>query len=94
MQEVQRNGILIFKCIVLARKAAMGVDRDRPTPSPWIFRHDTESRGKLIACLHDQKKSGFFRGRLFPTNQSSLKTFKIALIGWIKAGPLQKPLLF
>jgi len=31
-----------------------------------------------IACLHDQNK----------------KTFQIALIGWIKAGPPKKPLLF
>jgi len=33
-------------------------------------------------------------GRLFPTNQGILKTFQIALIGWIKAGPPKKPLLF
>jgi len=40
-------------------------------------------------CLHNQKKSVFF-----PANQSFLKTFQIALIGWIKAGPSKKPLLF
>jgi len=40
----------------------------------------------LIACLHDQNKSDFLEGRLFPTNQGFLKTFQIILIGWIKAG--------
>jgi len=41
------------------------------------------------------KKSGFFGGpAFFPANQSFLKTFQIVLIGWIKAGPPNKPLLF
>jgi len=44
-----------------------------------------------IACLHGQYKSGFFGG---PANQSFLKTFYIALIGWIKAGPPKKPPLY
>jgi len=30
----------------------------------------------------------------FQANQSFLKTFQFALIGWIKAGPTKKPLLF
>jgi len=30
----------------------------------------------------------------FPANQSFLKTFQTALIGWIKAGPPKEPLLF
>jgi len=30
----------------------------------------------------------------FPANQNFLKTFQIALIGWIKAGPPKKPHLF
>jgi len=30
---------------------------------------------------------------LFPANQSFLKTFQVALIGWIKAGPPKKLLL-
>jgi len=48
-----------------------------------------------IACLHDQSKSGFFwRAGFFPDNQSFLNTFSIAVIGWIKAGPSKKPLLF
>jgi len=42
-----------------------------------------------IDCLRDQKKSGFF-----PANERFLKTSQIALIGWIKAGPPKKRLLF
>jgi len=36
----------------------------------------------------------FWRAGFFPANQSFLKTFQIALIGWIKAGPPKKPFLF
>jgi len=51
--------------------------------------------GLHIACLHDQNKSGFFwRAGLFPANQGFLKTFQTVLIGWIKAGPPKKPLIF
>jgi len=47
----------------------------------------------LLACLHDQNKSGFFGGpAFFPANQRFLKTLQIALIGWIKTGPSKKPL--
>jgi len=35
-------------------------------------------------------KVAFWRASFFPANQSSLKAFQIALIGWIKAGPLKK----
>jgi len=43
-------------------------------------------------------KVGFLEGRLF-SSQSGRKLFRfldfqIALIGWIKAGPPKKPLLF
>jgi len=44
-----------------------------------------------IAYLHDQNKSGFFwRAGFFPAYQSFLKTFQIALIGWIKASSPKK----
>jgi len=39
-------------------------------------------------------KVGFLESRLYPTNQRNLKSTKKALIGWKKAGPLKKPLLF
>jgi len=39
-------------------------------------------------------KVAFWRAGFFPANQGFLKTFKIVLIGWIKAGPPKKPLLF
>jgi len=39
-------------------------------------------------------KVAFLEGRFFPANQGFLKSFQIALIGWIKAGPPKKPLLF
>jgi len=39
-------------------------------------------------------KVAFWRAGFFPANQGFLKTFQIALIGWIKAGPPKKPLLF
>jgi len=50
--------------------------------------------GIPLACLHDQNKSGFLRDGFFPANQGFLKTFQIALIGWIKDGPPKKLLLF
>jgi len=46
----------------------------------------------LLACLHDQNKSGFFGGPVFI--QPIIKRIQKALIGWKKAGPLKKPLLF
>jgi len=39
-------------------------------------------------------KVAFWRAVFFPANQSALNTFLITLIGWIKAGPPKKPLLF
>jgi len=39
-------------------------------------------------------KVAFLEGRLFSSQSGFLKTFQIALIGWIKAGPPKKPLLF
>jgi len=40
-------------------------------------------------------KVAFLKGRPFSSQpQGFLKTFPIALIGWIKAGPPKKPLLF
>jgi len=48
----------------------------------------------LLACLHDQNKSGFFGGPAFFQPIRALKTFQIALIGWQKAGPPRKPLSF
>jgi len=39
-------------------------------------------------------KVAFLEGRLFSANQGFLKAFENALIGWIKAGPPKKPLLF
>jgi len=39
-------------------------------------------------------KVAFLEGWLFSVNQAFLKTFQIALICWIKAGPQKKPLLF
>jgi len=36
----------------------------------------------------------FLESRIFSANQGFSKTFEIVLIGWIKAGPPKKPLLF
>jgi len=47
-----------------------------------------------IACLHDQSKSDFFGEPAFFQPIIFLKTFQIALIGWIKAGLPKRPLLF
>jgi len=54
------------------------------------------NKNVILACLHDQNKSGFFGGPAFfqPIRAIFLETFQIALIGWIKAGPPKKPLLF
>jgi len=46
-----------------------------------------------IACLHDQNKSGLFEGPVF-IQPIRTKSFQKALIGWKKAGPPKKPLLF
>jgi len=40
------------------------------------------------------KKAAFLEGRLFSSQSELLENFQIALIGWIKAGPLKKSLLF
>jgi len=39
-------------------------------------------------------KVAVLEGRLFSANQGFLKTFQIVLIGWIKASPPKKSLLF
>jgi len=39
-------------------------------------------------------KLAFWRTGFFPANQSFQKTFQIVLIGWMKAGPPKKPLLW
>jgi len=39
-------------------------------------------------------KVAFLEGGFFSASQGFLKTFYIALIGWIKAGPPKTPLLF
>jgi len=41
-----------------------------------------------------KQKWHFWRAGFYPANQSNLKSFWKALIGWKKAGPLKKPLLF
>jgi len=39
-------------------------------------------------------KVAIWRAGCHPANQSNLKSFQKALIGWKKAGPSKKPLLF
>jgi len=39
-------------------------------------------------------KVGFLESQLFLANKGFLKTFQIALIDWIKAGPSKKSRLF
>jgi len=39
-------------------------------------------------------KVAFLEGRFYPANQNNLKSFQKALIGWKKASPPKKPLLF
>jgi len=39
-------------------------------------------------------KVAMLEGRLYPANQSKLKSIQKALIDWKKAGPPKKPLLF
>jgi len=48
----------------------------------------------ILACLHDQNKSGVLEAGFYPANQSSLKSIQKALIGWKKAGPSKNALLF
>jgi len=49
----------------------------------------------LVACLHDQNKSGFFGGPGFiQPIRATLKSIQKALISWKKAGPPKKPFLF
>jgi len=39
-------------------------------------------------------KMAFWRTGFYPANQSNLKSIQKGLIGWKKAGPPKKPLLF
>jgi len=39
-------------------------------------------------------KVALWMAGFYLANQSFVKTFQIAVIGWIKAGPPKKPLLF
>jgi len=39
-------------------------------------------------------KVTFLEADFYPANQSNLKSIQKALIGWKKAGPPKKPLLF
>jgi len=39
-------------------------------------------------------KVAFWKAGFYPANQSNLKSFLKALIGWKKASPPKKPLLF
>jgi len=49
-----------------------------------------------LACIRDQNKIGFCGEPAFiqPIRASNLKSIQRALIGWKKAGPQKKPLLF
>jgi len=58
------------------------------------FRTLSDLREELIACLHDQNKSGFFGGPAFFQPFRAFRKLQIALIGWIEADPPKKPLLF
>jgi len=50
---------------------------------------------RLLACLHDSKQKWlFWRAGFYPANQNNLKSNQQALIGWKKAGPPKKTLLF
>jgi len=50
---------------------------------------------RLLGCLHDQNKGGFFEGPAFFSQSGLFENFQIiALIGWIKAGTPKNPLLF
>jgi len=51
-----------------------------------------ENTYSLFTC--PKQKWLFRRAGLFPANQSNLKSFQKALIGWKEAGPSKKPLLF
>jgi len=48
----------------------------------------------LVAGLHDQNKSGFWRAGFYLAKQSNLKSNQKALISWKKADPPKNPLLF
>jgi len=44
-------------------------------------------------CLHVQKPSGLFGGLAFSAPQNFLKSFQIALIGWINVSPPKRSLI-
>jgi len=54
----------------------------------------------ILCCVYislftwSKQKWFFWRASFFPANQGFLKTFQIVLIGWIKASPPKKSLLF
>jgi len=47
-----------------------------------------------LACLYDQNKGGFLKGRLLSSQSEQFNSIQIALIGWKKAGPPKKSLFF
>jgi len=65
-------------------------------PDYWTQGKFSRHLSPLLACLHDQNKSGFFGGPsfIYAANQNNLKRFQKNMIGWEKAGPPKKPLLF
>jgi len=50
--------------------------------------------GRLFSSQSDLFENFSNWAGFFTANQRFLKTFQIALIGWINAGPPKKPLLF
>jgi len=73
----------------------IGWKKAGPPKSHFCFDHvNNERQSRGPACLHDQNKSGFFwRAGFYSANQSNLKSFQKALIGWKIAGPPKQPLL-
>jgi len=48
----------------------------------------------ISLLMWSKQKWLFWRAGFYPANQSNLKSLLNALIGWKKAGPPKKPLLF
>jgi len=48
----------------------------------------------IVSLFTRTQKSDFLEAGFYPANQSNMKSYQKALIGWKKAGPPKKLLLF
>jgi len=61
---------------------------------PWKSQKHKIYQVTYSLFTWSKQKWFFWRAGFYPSNQNNLKSYQKALIGWKKAGPPKKPLLF